>query len=132
MQMTGKIYGILAGVLATLLIILSVVFHINNLNSEIKDQKNTIESINKDLSMKELSLGECNSTVDEQNYAITKLQIDKNASEEAFNNWKNQPEKIKYIHITKYLDNNISVDSNSCEDIKKTLNQLSKIKYEDL
>ena len=88
----------------------------------IKVQSAEIQILQNDLTQKEIDLSNekannttLRATIKDQNEKVEANRNDYNSKIKQYEQWKNQPQEVKYKYITK------EVRSNECEDIKKSI-----------
>jgi len=88
----------------------------------IKFQSAKIQVLQNDLTQKEIDLSNekannttLRATIKDQNEKVEANRNDYDSKIKQYEQWKNQPQEVKYKYITK------EVKSNECEDIKKSI-----------
>ena len=115
-------------------------FYIHGLKSTINEQSITIDSLNKDqkncklqLALKESNIQTLETSLDKLTNKVTVLNKKYQDSVDKYNKWKQQPPKIKYKYIYKYIkSDNKKLKNGDCKEAKKLVKSIAGIKYDDL
>jgi len=118
--------AIMAGLI--LFLILGLYFYISGLKSDISELKLSVskwqvKSINAERESEMLR-----NSLTRQTQAVEALKVDKAAALDKLSKWKEKPVTVKYKTIYKV----VTKPSNKCKDIKKSLNNIRQINFDDL
>jgi hypothetical protein len=120
------IYIILGGIILLQLMYCTYCKRVNT--STISKLVEQLDNAKRSNIIKDSNIAVLEAAVKEQNLVIDKLKLDYNTALSKYNKWKSKHKKYRYKVITKV----VTKYSNECKDIKRTLDNVKHVKYEEL